>query len=82
MSIQRRNSEFFNSEEGQSIVQDLKSMLSDKQYITSSGFSTNTDKYKDNRIPFVEKHIHYLKNHPSIKPDQYLSNLRLMTKRR
>ncbi len=43
-----------------------------------SSFSANTDLYPDGQIPFVEKHIAYLMEHPKLDPDQYLANLRLM----
>lgn len=47
-----------------------------------STFSANSEKYPDNQMPFVDKHIAYLMNHPNIDPNQYLANLRLMLRRR
>ena len=49
---------------------------------TASSFSANSLLYPDRQIPFVEKHLAYLMDHPKVDPDQYLSNLRLMLKKR
>lgn len=45
-------------------------------------FSANTTLYPDGQMPFVDKHIAYLMDHPKLDPEQYLANLRLMLKRR
>ena len=45
-------------------------------------YSANVKLYPDGQMPFVEKHIAYLMNHPKLDPQQYLANLRLMLKRR
>lgn len=31
-------------------------------------------------ISFSDKHLAYISTHPAVQPDQYMSNLRLMTK--
>ena len=51
-------------------------------HISPPSFSANAELYPDGNIPFVEKHIAYLMDHPKVDPDQYLSNLRLMLKKR
>jgi hypothetical protein len=43
-----------------------------------STYSANTTLYPDNQMPFIDKHISYLLDHPALDPLQYLSNLRLM----
>lgn len=48
----------------------------------STSYTTNSTFYPDGQIPFVEKHLAYLVGHPQLDADQYLSNLRLMLKRR
>lgn len=48
----------------------------------TSSYSANTDLYPDGQMPFVEKHIAYLMDHPKVDHDQYLANLRLMLKTR
>lgn len=50
--------------------------------VSPPSFSANVELYPDGQIPFVEKHIAYLLDHPAVNPDQYLSNLRLMLKKR
>jgi hypothetical protein len=46
-----------------------------------SSYSANASLYPDGQIPFVEKHVAYLMDHPKLDPIQYLSNLRLMLKK-
>jgi len=61
----------------------LAAMLQDPSLNTKvSSFSANAELYPDGQIPFVDKHIAYLMNHPSLSHDQYLSNLRLMLRKR
>lgn len=65
------------------IREKLKAMEHNPElHITTSSFSSNAELYPDGQIPFVEKHIAYLLDHPKVDPDQYLSNLRLMLKKR
>jgi hypothetical protein len=47
----------------------------------SSSYSANAMLYPDGQMPFVEKHVAYLMDHPQLDPDRYLSNLRLMLKK-
>lgn len=61
---------------------ELKAMVEDPKMITKSGFSPNSELWPDNRIPFVEVHLSYLKTHKNVDPKNYLSNLRLMIKDR
>ena len=63
----------------ESQVQDaLQAMELDNSLKTDSSFSANAMLYPDGQIPFIEKHLAYLKNHPRLDREQYLSNLRLM----
>lgn len=71
---------FYDTEEAASAKKKLLVMVDDTTYNTESSYSANLDTYPDNRIPFVDKHMSYLKAHPAIQPDQYISNLRLMTR--
>jgi hypothetical protein len=48
----------------------------------TTSYSANAKLYPDGQMPFVEKHLTYLLNHPKLDPQQYLANLRLMLKRR
>lgn len=68
------------SEAGIEIIKSLEAMVESSVYNTDSTYSANGDKYPDNKIPFVDKHLNYLLTHPSINPSHYLANLRLMTR--
>jgi hypothetical protein len=55
-------------------------MVQDTTYNTGSTYSADGERYPDNLIPFVDKHMNYLYSHPTMDPVQYLGNLRLMTR--
>lgn len=77
MSKKSRN---FDENETEIIRQMLQKIVLDQGYNTTSTYSANETDYPDHLIPFVEKHVAYLKNHPKLDPEQYIANLRLMTK--
>ncbi len=62
------------------VERELRLLVSDPAFSTESSYSANVAAYPDHLIPFVQKHIAYLHAHPKVNPDQYLSNLRMMTK--
>ena len=68
--------------EDENIEQRLQSMTEDDSLATTTSYSTNVGLYPDNEIPFVDKHMAYLLNHPRVNVDHYLANLRLMLKKR
>jgi hypothetical protein len=76
----KKRSDFFDSEEGVDIREQLRLMTTDNKYNTTSTFSTNNELYPDNLIPFVDKHMNYLNVHPKLDATQYLANIRLMTR--
>lgn len=80
MATTRKQTDFIASEEGVRIRQELVAMLGNQSYTTESTYNANSDLYPDNQIPFVEKHMHYIATHPSVDPNHYLANLRLITK--
>lgn len=82
MAILKKRVDFFNSETGSEVKQQLVSMANDTTYNTSSGYSANTQLYPDNLMTFVEKHMAYLNTHPNLDTAQYMANLRLMTRLR
>jgi hypothetical protein len=82
MPIHKKKSDFFDTQEGKDCKQILLTMVGDKKYCTEASYSANAELYPDHLIPFVNKHMEYLRNHPSTNPQHYLSNLRLMTKSR
>jgi hypothetical protein len=64
------------------IVAALKDMVIDPKMITESSFRANAMLWPNNKISFVEAHLMYLKNHPALNPEHYLSNLRLMIRKK
>ena len=80
MATFKKRSDFFDSAEGKDIYEILKGMTVYAKYNTSSSFSTNSDLYPDNLIPFVDKHMNYLNVHPKLDATMYLANIRLMTR--
>lgn len=82
MAVQKRGADYFETEAGREFTNALKEMAHDKAFNTDPSFSANSVAYPDKLIPFVNKHIEYLRTHPSVDPQHYLSNLRLMTRRR
>lgn len=67
-------------EDVQRVENELRTMLEDDHYNTVSSYIASTEIYTNHQIPFIEKHMAYLRSHPKVNPDQYLSNLRMMTK--
>lgn len=80
MSTFKKRINFPDSEEGIVTKQKLSMMVSDITYTTESGYNANVLLYPDNDISFVDKHMRYLSEHQNVNPQQYLSNLRLMTR--
>ncbi len=63
------------------ILTALKAMEADPTLTTESAFRANKELWPDNRIPFIESHLAYLKVHPAVNPRHYLSNLRLILRK-
>ncbi len=60
----------------------LQAMEADPNLVTKSAYRANIDLWPDNKISFVDSHIAYLKLHPGLDPSHYLSNLRLMLRKK
>lgn len=60
----------------------LAVMEKDPSFATKSTYNANSLLWPDNRMPFIEVHMAYIKGHPKIDPKQYLSNLRLRSRQR
>lgn len=58
----------------------LLQMEGDTKFNTPSQYATDTVKYPSNTMSFSQKHIEHLRKFPEINFEQYLSNLRLMTR--
>lgn len=82
MATVKKRVSFFESEEGAEIKQTLQLMTKNNSYNTAPTYSANVLRYPNNLISFVDKHMNYLNTHPSLDPRHYVSNLRLMTRRK
>lgn len=80
MATLKKRVNFYESEEGQAAQLLLEAMAADIGYNTPASYSANLERYPDKLMPFVEKHMTYLNQHPSVEPRHYLANLRLMSR--
>ena len=80
MPSAKQKIDFLESEDGTWAKRVLISMVTDDAYNTKPIYSSNSELYPDNLMPFVDRHMEYLGSHLDISPQQYLSNLRLMTR--
>ncbi|MBI1857165.1 hypothetical protein HYS01_02735 [Candidatus Saccharibacteria bacterium] len=62
------------------IREKLRLMELDPGLKTESAYRANAVLWPDNLISFIENHAMYLRVHPKVNPEHYLSNLRLMIK--
>lgn len=60
----------------------LRNMLMDPSFNTESSYTANSGSYPDNMIPFIDKHMEYLLQHPAVDVDHYVRNLRLSHRKR
>jgi hypothetical protein len=63
------------------ITTKLQALEADPTMITKDSYSP-VGEWPDNRMPFVDYHLAYLRTHKLVDPVNYLSNLELMIKRR
>ena len=61
------------------LTAELTTLERDPSFVTKPAFTTNKD-WPDNKMPFVQYHVHYLRTHKLVTHEGYLSNLRLMLK--
>lgn len=71
--------EFLKSDEGQAAYDELQRMIKDDSYNTASTFSPSAE---NGSLLFIDKHMNYLCAHLDVNTVQYLSNLKLITKKR
>jgi hypothetical protein len=60
----------------------LEEMQNDPNFITHSAYSPTAVDYADHMLPFVQVHLAYLRKHHQVDPAGYLSNMKIMMKRR
>lgn len=76
MPLPLKTIQFLESAIATQLRQELSTMMDDPMYNTRASYSAalNGD------IQFDDKHINYLSSHLAVDPDQYMSNLRLITR--
>jgi hypothetical protein len=80
MPTVKKRVDFKLTEEGIQTEQELKSMDANLAFNTVASYSANSILHPDHEISFVDKHMKYITEHPSVNVTEYLSNLRLMTR--
>ena len=76
MALATKTLDFLASEQADDIRAELTRMMNDPSYNTRSTYSAAAK----GDVLFIDKHLNYLSLHLSVNPEQYLSNLRLITK--
>lgn len=77
-----KKQDFFDTPEGKEIEATLKYISSSEDYVTSSSYNPNGELYMNNSMTFLEKHMAYIRNHPKVNPEQYVSNLKISSRRK
>ena len=78
MRITLSQQKFLDSDDAAVIREQLVTMMGDKTFNTSATYAAT----RDDALPFDEKHMTYLSDHPKLNPQQYMQNLRLKTRLR
>lgn len=60
----------------------LVEMQDNPRMVTKSMYSPTATDYTDNRLPFVEVHLAYLRKNKLVDPAKYISNLGIMITQR
>ncbi|HEY1063904.1 MAG TPA: hypothetical protein VGE30_01250 [Candidatus Saccharimonadales bacterium] len=69
---------FVLSEAATEVKLQLQEMEDNPQYVTKASYSPSSE----SDISFSEKHFTYISTHPTVRPHEYMANLRLKTKLR
>lgn len=64
------------------ITTKLVQLQDDPTMVTNSMYSPSASDYPENQLPFVEIHLGYLRKNKHVNPEQYISNLRIIIKKR
>ena len=76
-TVNQRKTKYLETEEGISAKVQLEQMARSPLYNTRSSYSPSSD-----GLTFVDKHLAYLCQHNYLHADEYIGNLKLMTKQR
>ena len=72
-----RTKAFFESDKGKAQHTELVGMTKSDDYNTANSYTT----IDPNGLSFVKKHMKYMSQYPNMNHAQYVSNLKLMTRR-
>lgn len=64
------------------IISELRSMESSSTYLTKPNYRGTSERWTDDYVSFVDYHINYLRTHPTLNPEHYIANLRLVLNKR
>jgi hypothetical protein len=67
---------YLKTDVAKTVSAELEAMVDNPVYKTDSSYTPSSE----DRISFVNKHLRYLSTHQKLNYQQYLSNLKLMTK--
>ena len=67
---------FLDSEDAVAIREQLLAMMQDTAFNTCPTYAAT----REDQLPFDEKHMTYLSDHPKLNPQHYMQNLRLKTR--
>ena len=70
------------TEEEKDVREELERMLASDSYNTMPSYTPTSVDYPDGLMPFVDRHMRYLRANPKLDAQMYLANLRLMTRPR
>lgn len=82
MPTYKKKLDFFATETGVQARIDLQAMEENDCFNTPECYTANTLRYPKNSMSFTEKHMDYLQKHPNLNSNQYIANLRLITRSR
>jgi hypothetical protein len=70
--------DYFETIDGLEILQALKSMARSEEYVTKESYTPHSEVL----LTFVEKHQEFIRKHPNTNAQHYVSNLKIMCRRR
>lgn len=76
MTTSHSKRDFLKSEKADLLRKELQAMVDDPRYNTLLRYSIATPDGSN----FIAKHMEYMSCHPTMNHEQYVSNLKLMTK--
>ena len=76
LSTNQYRQQFLASAQADEVMDQLRLMEVSAAYHTKESYSPSSL----DAVTFTDKHFTYICSHPAVKPQEYLANLRLMTK--